>query len=85
MPDRGQSPLDQTEVSKSGTVNEGPDIEQSDGGQTFTLAEGKKSVATSVKEGSGTQDENPFIRLARHYNNVTVSYTHLTLPTNREE
>ena len=73
MPDRGQSPLDQTEVSKSGTVNEGPDIEQSDGGQTFTLAEGKKSVATSVKEGSGTQDENPFIRLARHYNNVIVN------------
>jgi hypothetical protein len=73
MPDKGQSPLDQTEVSKSGTKNDGTDLKQSEGGQTLTLAEGKSSLGGSVGEGSGTQDENPFIRLARHYNNVIVN------------
>ena len=77
MSDRGQAPISATEGSKSGTKNDGTPIHQHRGGNATNSQSGSgtSSVSGSAEKGAeaGTQDENPLIRIARHYNNVIVN------------
>ena len=74
MSDKGDAPLNQTEAGKDATVNRAPTYGHGMGGKSNkTAGEGTSGKAGSVKEGFGSKDENPFIRIARHYNNVIVN------------
>ena len=74
MSDKGDAPLNQTEAGKDATVNSAPRYGHGTGAKTNKVAgEGTAAEGGNVNEGFGSKDENPFIRIARHYNNVIVN------------
>ena len=74
MSDKGDAPLNQTESGKDATVNSAPRYAHGKGAITNKVAgEGSAAEGGNVNEGFGSKDENPFIRIARHYNNVIVN------------